>query len=83
MPQASMTFSNTVCVKNAELVTPKHVSIGGIIQHETIKDDSMDSTLIGDIRYDKNWLFEKKASAAGSLKKLLGHSGLDNTVATM
>ena len=67
-------------VKRAELVTPKVASMGST---GTTKSDGMENTLVGEISYDKKWLLGGKTSAAGSLKKLLGHDGVDNTALAM
>ena len=45
--------------------------------------DGTENTLVGEISYDKKWVLGGKTSAAGSLKKLLGHDGVNNTALAM
>lgn len=73
-------ISKRANVKSTELVTPKVVSMGST---GTTKSDGMESTLVGEFSYDKKWVLGGKTSAAGSLKKLLGHDGIDTTALAM
>ena len=72
-------ISKRANVKSAELVTPKVASMGST---ETTSDGT-ENTLVGEISYDKKWVLGGKTSAAGSLKKLLGHVGVNNTALAM
>ena len=67
-------------VKGAKHVMPKIASMGS---SGALKSDSMGNTLINDISYEKKWVVASKDTAAGSLKKLLGHGRADKTTFAM
>ena len=83
IPSGGTTFTKSAGIKGVELINPKLASIGSTAQHETLKSDAMENTIVSDISYDKKWILESKASAAGSLKKLLEYGGAENTAFAM
>lgn len=74
------TSSQAAGIKRREPVTPKIVSMGST---GTLKSDGMENTLVNEISYEKKWVIAGKGTAAGSLKKLLGHGGVDKTAFAM
>lgn len=83
MPRADTILPKSAGVKGAELVTPKLASMAITAQVDSVKGDGMDNSLVHDISYDKKWVLNRKASAAGSLKKLLGRDEVDSTALAM